>query len=57
MRAMADTQLLTSFLKFASDRTRPQANGLTSQSDHSGPAVTHLPPTLFPRGTRPTRLR
>jgi membrane-associated phospholipid phosphatase len=32
MRAMADTQLLTSFLKFASDRTRPQANGLTSQS-------------------------
>jgi membrane-associated phospholipid phosphatase len=32
MTAMADTQLLTSFLKFASDRTRPQANGLTSQS-------------------------
>lgn len=32
MTAMADTQLLTSFLKFASDRTRPQANGLSSQS-------------------------
>jgi membrane-associated phospholipid phosphatase len=32
MTAMADTQLLTSFLKFASDRARPQANGLTSQS-------------------------
>ena len=32
MTAMADTQLLTSFLKFASDRTRPQTTGLTSQS-------------------------
>jgi membrane-associated phospholipid phosphatase len=41
MRAMADTQLLTSFIKFASDRARPQANGLNSQSGSFWPGGGH----------------
>jgi len=41
MRAMADTQLLTSFLKFATDRARPQATGLTPQSGSFWPGGSH----------------
>jgi membrane-associated phospholipid phosphatase len=41
MTAMADTQLLTSFLKFATDRARPEATGLNSQSGSFWPGGSH----------------
>ena len=50
MTAMADTQLLTSFLKFASDRARPQATGLTSQSGSFWPAGHLSSADSFPSG-------
>jgi len=50
MRAMADTQLLTSFLKFATDRARPQANGLTSQSGSFWPGGHSSSADSFPSG-------
>jgi membrane-associated phospholipid phosphatase len=50
MSAMADTQLLTSFLKFASDRARPQATGLTSQSGSFWPAGHVSSADSFPSG-------
>ena len=50
MTAMADTQLLTSFLKFATDRARPQANGLTSQSGSFWPGGHSSSADSFPSG-------
>ncbi len=50
MTAMADTQLLTSFLKFATDRARPQATGLTSQSGSFWPGGHSSSADSFPSG-------
>jgi len=41
MRAMADAQLFTSFLKFATDRARPQSTGLSPQSGSFWPGGSH----------------
>jgi membrane-associated phospholipid phosphatase len=41
LSAMANTQLVTSFLKFATDRARPEATGLSSQSGSFWPGGSH----------------
>jgi hypothetical protein len=50
MTAMADTQLLTSFLKFGTNRVRPQTKGLSSESGEFWPGGQHFSADSFPSG-------
>lgn len=50
MTAMADTQLLTSFLKFASNRVRPQASGPNAEGGEFWPGGQHFSADSFPSG-------
>jgi membrane-associated phospholipid phosphatase len=50
MTAMADTQLLTSFLKFATNRVRPQTSGPNAESGEFWPGGQHFSADSFPSG-------
>jgi hypothetical protein len=50
MTAMADTQLLTSFLKFSTNRARPQTNGVGSETGEFWPGGQHFSADSFPSG-------
>jgi membrane-associated phospholipid phosphatase len=51
MLAMVDTEVFTTFMKFAADRVRPQATGLGSEAGEFWPDGRHLPSaTSFPSG-------
>ncbi|HST11102.1 MAG TPA: phosphatase PAP2 family protein [Terriglobales bacterium] len=50
MTAMADTQLLTSFLKYSTSRSRPQTNGVGTDSGEFWPGGAHFSADSFPSG-------